>query len=114
MQAILIYCVNEHCVLVQVIVGLLYILLPLPLLPLPLPPSPPFPFTSLPLPLSTAHLPQLEGERNYHIFYRLLAGMSRQDLSKLHLVKDPNEYGYLIKVSAVSAPILMDTACTLQ
>ena len=42
---------------------------------------------------------QLEGERNYHIFYRLLAGMPAQHLAKLHLVKNPREYGYLTKVT---------------
>ena len=41
---------------------------------------------------------QLQGERNYHVFYRLLAGMSKGDLEKLGLVKDPWQYSYLTKV----------------
>ena len=43
---------------------------------------------------------QLKGERNYHIFYRLLAGMSTTELAKLQLVKDPRKYDYLTKVCA--------------
>ena len=42
---------------------------------------------------------QLHGERNYHIFYRLLAGMPANKLAKLHLSKDPWAYSYLTKVS---------------
>lgn len=42
---------------------------------------------------------QLNNERNFHIFYRLLAGMSSADLAKLHLVKDATQYSYLTKVS---------------
>ena len=70
---------------------------------LPLPPS----LSSLSLlsspllsspPLSLLPPSQLEGERNYHIFYRLLAGMPKQTLAKLHLVKNPREYAYLTKV----------------
>ena len=41
---------------------------------------------------------QLEGERNYHIFYRMLAGMTPAELGKLHLVRDPWKYNYLTKV----------------
>lgn len=41
---------------------------------------------------------QLNGERNYHIFYRLLAGMSKGDLEKLGLVSDAWKYRYLTKV----------------
>ena len=41
---------------------------------------------------------QLKGERNYHIFYRILAGMNSIDLAKLHLVNDPWKYSYLTKV----------------
>ena len=41
---------------------------------------------------------QLKGERNYHIFYRILAGMNSRDLAKLHLVNDPWKYCYLTKV----------------
>ena len=41
---------------------------------------------------------QLEGERNYHIFYRLLLGLSRAELDKLGLTK-AEDYYYLIQVS---------------
>lgn len=41
---------------------------------------------------------QLNGERNYHIFYRMLAGMTASDLAKLHLVNNPRKYDYLTKV----------------
>ena len=44
---------------------------------------------------------QLHGERNYHVFYRLLAGMPANKLAKLHLTKDPWGYSYLTKVSIV-------------
>ena len=43
---------------------------------------------------------QLKGERNYHVFYRLIAGMSKADLQKLHLVKDPWKYHYITRVSS--------------
>jgi myosin-7 len=49
---------------------------------------------------------QLKGERNYHIFYRLLAGMSTSDLKKLHLVQDPRKYKYLTKGNTVSCDII--------
>ncbi|XP_019863708.1 PREDICTED: unconventional myosin-VIIa-like [Amphimedon queenslandica] len=45
---------------------------------------------------------QLNGERNYHIFYRILAGLSKDDLSKLGLVKDPWQYSYLTKGDTVT------------
>ena len=44
---------------------------------------------------------QLNGERNYHIFYRLLAGMSASELAKLHLISNPRKYDYLTKVTAI-------------
>ncbi len=42
---------------------------------------------------------QLSGERNYHIFYRMLAGMSSKELAKWQLVSDPHRYSYLTKAS---------------
>lgn len=35
------------------------------------------------------------GERNYHIFHQMLAGLSEPDLAELSLVSDPGEYAYL-------------------
>ena len=46
---------------------------------------------------------QLPGERNYHVFYRLLSGMPADKLAKLRLTKDPWAYNYLTKVSPISA-----------
>lgn len=45
---------------------------------------------------------KLESERNFHIFYRLLAGMSSAELEKLRLKKDPNQYTYLTKVTILN------------
>lgn len=49
---------------------------------------------------------QLNGERNYHIFYRLLAGMSASELAKLHLVPNPRKYDYLTKGNTVTCDII--------
>jgi myosin-7 len=39
---------------------------------------------------------QQKGERNYHIFYRLLVGLSKGELDKLSLTK-PSDYHYLVQ-----------------
>jgi len=36
-----------------------------------------------------------EGERNYHIFYQLLAGATAEQRAQLHLLSSPGEYLYL-------------------
>ena len=38
---------------------------------------------------------QTSEERNYHIFYCILAGMSKEDRNKLHLYQDASGYSYL-------------------
>ena len=40
----------------------------------------------------------MKDERNYHIFYCMLAGMTSEEKKQLD-VKDPTEYYYLIQVS---------------
>jgi len=51
---------------------------------------------------------QLEGERNFHIFYQLLAGESGEYLQRLHLSQDPQAYAYLTAGGCVSVPSIND------
>ena len=50
---------------------------------------------------------QLEDERNYHIFYRMLRGLPKDELKALSLTK-PEDYYYLTQVTC-SSPL---TTCT--
>ena len=40
-----------------------------------------------------------DGERNFHIFYQLLASRDQKLLSELELSSDPKEYHFLSQVS---------------
>jgi myosin-7 len=43
----------------------------------------------------------MQDERNYHIFYRMLAGMSAQEKHNLHLT-EPSHYNYLTEGGCIS------------
>ena len=49
---------------------------------------------------------QLEDERNYHIFYRMLRGLPRDQLKALGLTK-PDDYYYLTQVLCVLAIVAL-------
>lgn len=53
---------------------------------------------------------QAHDERNYHIFYCMLAGMSNEDKAKLEL-GDATSYYYLVQVRLLLHTVLY---CTLQ
>ncbi|KAL4507958.1 hypothetical protein ABPG72_021331 [Tetrahymena utriculariae] len=44
-----------------------------------------------------------EGERNYHIFYQFLAGVSQQILEEFKILRDPNQFNYLNQSSSQQA-----------
>ncbi|KAL4464880.1 hypothetical protein ABPG74_011441 [Tetrahymena malaccensis] len=44
-----------------------------------------------------------EGERNYHIFYSFLAGVSQQILEEFKIQRNPNQFNYLNQSSSLQA-----------
>ncbi|XP_068687074.1 unconventional myosin-VIIa-like [Montipora foliosa] len=52
---------------------------------------------------------QMPDERNYHIFYRMLAGMSPNEREKLHLT-DASDYYYLTQGNCISCDGMDDAA----
>ncbi|XP_028294897.1 unconventional myosin-IXAa isoform X3 [Gouania willdenowi] len=53
---------------------------------------------------------QGHNERNYHVFYYLLAGASEEERTAFHL-KKPEEYNYLSQMKKTSHPLHWDTDC---
>jgi len=52
---------------------------------------------------------QAQAERNYHVFYQLCAGASREERAQVSL-KSPNEYHYLKQGNCISIPEVNDAA----
>ena len=51
---------------------------------------------------------KMPDERNYHIFYRMLAGMSPKDRELLHLM-DASDYYYLTQGNCISCDGMNDS-----
>jgi len=49
-----------------------------------------------------------EGERNFHIFYQLLKGLSQSELDELFLNNSPDHYNYLARSSVRTVPGMND------
>ena len=46
---------------------------------------------------------QERGERNFHVFYQLIAGASPDLRERLHLTQDPGDYHYLRQVTITTS-----------
>ena len=51
-----------------------------------------------------------KGERSFHIFYQLLAGLDPARLKKYHLANDPNQYAYLARTGLSKVSTVDDAA----
>ena len=51
-----------------------------------------------------------KSERNYHVFYQLLAGAKDEELSHLRLKRDPSTYPFLAKSGCLTVPTIDDIA----
>jgi len=51
-----------------------------------------------------------KGERSFHIFYQMLAGMDAARLKKYHLVADANRYAYLARTGVSKVSTVDDSA----
>eukprot|EP01117_Protostelium_nocturnum_P009771 TRINITY_DN3491_c0_g1_i1.p1 TRINITY_DN3491_c0_g1~~TRINITY_DN3491_c0_g1_i1.p1 ORF type:complete len:1018 (+),score=236.89 TRINITY_DN3491_c0_g1_i1:251-3304(+) len=48
------------------------------------------------------------GERSFHIFYQMLAGLNDSELKSIKLSKDPNDYSYLKLSQCTTVPTIND------
>jgi len=51
-----------------------------------------------------------QGERSFHIFYQVLAGLTPQELSQLQLTNDPNQFYYLKMSNCAKVETINDNA----
>ena len=51
-----------------------------------------------------------KSERNYHVFYQLLKGVSDQELKTLRLERKPSKYQFLLRSGCYDVPTVDDLA----